>query len=255
MRVLILTSNKIRHKYYIQQLSKSFNVVGVISEPKVKYYNKVIKESALVREHFEKLSVYEEKYFGSPEIPETTRVLELTKDEINSNVALDFAQECNADLVFLFGTGILKDGWLDRYPNKIINLHLGLSPFYRGSATLFWPIYNNSFNCVGVTIHIAAKKVDAGEIIDRVKPDLKIGDNYYDINMKAIKSGIDSIPSIVENHLNNNKKLIVQDLSISKLYRKSDFSEETLVQALENVGEGLSKEQIKEIYHSEECNC
>ena len=255
MRVLILTSNKVRHKYYIQQLSQSFNVVGVISEPKLKYYNKVIKESSLVREHFEKLSVYEKKYFGNPQIPESAQVLELTKDEINSDVALNFAKECNADLLFLFGTGILKDGWLDLYPNKIINLHLGLSPFYRGSATLFWPIYNNSLSCVGVTIHIAAKKVDAGEIIDRVKPQLEVGDNYYDINMKAIKAGIDSIAQTIKSYLNNEKKLMIQDLSKSMLYTKSDFSEEKLIKALDNVGEGLSEEQIKEIYYSEECNC
>jgi len=178
----------------------------------------------------------------------------LTKDEINSEMALSFAKDKNPDVIFLFGTCILKDIWLDKFPNKIINLHLGLSPFYRGSATLFWPIYNNCISCVGVTVHITSKKVDAGEIIARFKPNLEKGDDYYDINLKAIKAGIDSIASVSIDYINGNRSTIKQDLSKSKLYKKSDFSEKKLQIALKNIGNGLTIEQIEQIKSSKECN-
>lgn len=254
MRALVLTSNKKRHKYYVQKIAENLEVVGVISEPKVRYYNELKENSLIVKEHFNKLSQYEEKYLGNPKFPEDIQILKLTKDEINSDTALSFAKDKNPDIIFLFGTCILKDIWLDTFPNKIINLHLGLSPFYRGSATLFWPIYNNCISCVGVTIHITSKKVDAGEIIARFKPHLEKGDNYYDINLKAIKAGIDSIVSVSTDYINGNRSPLKQDLSKSKLYKKSDFSEKKLQIALKNIGNGLTIEQIERIKSSKECN-
>ena len=254
MKALVLTSNKKRHKYYVQKIAENLEVVGVISEPKVKYYNELKENSLLVKEHFNMLSQYEEKYLGNPKFPENIHILKLTKDEINSEMALNFAKNKNPDVIFLFGTCILSDIWLDTFQNKIINLHLGLSPFYRGSATLFWPIYNNCISCVGVTIHITSKKVDAGEIIARLKPYLEKGDNYYDINLKAIKAGIDSIVPVTKEYINGNRLPLKQDLSKSKLYKKSDFSEKKLQIALKNIGSGLTIEQIDQIKSSKECN-
>lgn len=41
MKAVIITSNGLRHKYFAQKISEEFEVVGVISEPKKNYYNKV----------------------------------------------------------------------------------------------------------------------------------------------------------------------------------------------------------------------
>jgi methionyl-tRNA formyltransferase len=179
----------------------------------------------------------------------------LSKDKLNSEEVVNFAKSKKPDVIFLFGTGILNQVWLEAFPNKIINLHLGLSPYYRGSATLFWPIYNGQYNCIGVTVHIAAKKVDAGAIIARIKPSLEIGDNYYDINLKAIKKGIDLMPQIVIDYFNGNKDTISQNLKISKLYKKSDFTEEKLNSVLEKLKKGITTEIIEGIKTSKECNC
>jgi methionyl-tRNA formyltransferase len=255
LKAIVLTSNKVRHKYYVQQISKYFNVVGVISEPKIKYYNKVFDQSAKVREHFKKLEEYEVKYLNNLTFPKKIDVLELSKDKLNSEEVVNFAKSKKPDVIFLFGTGILNQVWLEAFPNKIINFHLGLSPYYRGSATLFWPIYNGQYNCIGVTVHIAAKKVDAGAIIARIKPSLEIGDNYYDINLKAIKKGIDLMPQIVIDYFNGNKDTISQNLKISKLYKKSDFTEEKLNSVLEKLKKGITTEIIEGIKTSKECNC
>ena len=255
MKAIVLTSNKVRHKYYVQQISKYFDVLGVISEPKNKYYNKVFDQSEKVREHFKKLEKYELKYLNSSTFPKKIDVLELSKDKLNSQEVVDFAKSKKPDVIFLFGTGILKQVWLEAFPNKIINLHLGLSPYYRGSATLFWPIYNGQYNCIGVTIHIAAKKVDAGAIIARIKPSLEIGDNYYDMNLKAIKKGIDLMPQIVIDYFNGKKDTISQNMRISKLYKKSDFTEEKLNSVLKKLESGITNKVIEDIKTSKECNC
>ena len=80
-------------------------------------------------------------------------------------------RKVNPEFILLFGTEILSEEWLKRFRNKIINIHLGLSPYYRGSATLFWPFYNNDIGHLGTTIHETVSKVDAGRIIKNIYPD------------------------------------------------------------------------------------
>ena len=127
-----------------------------------------------------------------------------------------------------------------------INLHLGLSPFYKGSGTLFWPIHNNEFSCIGTTCHILDEKIDNGPIISRTKPDLRQGDDYYAINLKAIHNGIKNFPISVMDFLNNNITPQKQDIKIrSRIYKKADFNEEALLKAMDNIGGGLTIQQIK----------
>jgi methionyl-tRNA formyltransferase len=255
MRALILTSNSLRHRYFAKILSKNFDLVGMISEKKKNYYIKEQEKSEFVAEHFERLAESERKYFiEGQDLPELD-ILELSKNDINSAEAIAWAEKRKPEIIFLFGTGILREVWLDKY-KTIINLHLGLSPFYRGSATLFWPFYNNEISCVGATIHLAVKDVDAGAILKRVKPELEVGDDYYSINHKAIKKTIDLIPVVTSEYLDGTLKAIEQDIDPEvHVYKKKDFTEATLKKALANIGEGLSAEQLRIINESSVCNC
>ena len=255
MRALILTSNSLRHRYFAKVLSQSFDLVGMISERKKNYYLNEREKSEFVSHHFDRLAESEKIYFSAgQDLPEFD-ILQLAKRDINSDEALSWAEERRPDIIFLFGTGILRDVWLDKY-KTIINLHLGLSPFYRGSATLFWPFYNNEIACVGATIHLAVKDVDAGPILKRVKPDFEVGDDYYSINHKAIKKTIDAIPATVLDYLSGTLKVLEQDIDpAAHVYKKKDFTEAALRTALANIGEGLSNVQVRTIKESSLCNC
>ena len=48
----------------------------------------------------------------------------------------------STDVVLVFGTGILREALLSAFPGRLINIHLGLSPYYRGAGTNFWPLVN-----------------------------------------------------------------------------------------------------------------
>lgn len=253
-RVVVLTSNKYRHRYFIDVVNQNFNLTGLITEEKNNYYTQQKEESQFISEHFKSLSKYEKKYFGDIEYPNVD-TLHLNKQEINTTKVKQWAVDKKPDLILLFGTGILDKDWLNLFHNKIINTHLGLSPYYRGTATLFWPFVNKELECVGTTIHIAAEKVDAGDIIARIKPDITLGDNYYDINMKAIKKSIDVLPHVMEKYFTNTMKLIKQDITQSKLYKKSDFNEDVLIAALDFVKNGITKELLDNIKGSKKCSC
>ena len=234
---LILTSNSPRHMYFANIMEKTFNAVGIISEPKNDYFEKQIEESPIVKKHFHNLASYEKKYLGQYDSFPPSPLLRIKKNEINQPETLRWAKEKNAEVVLLFGTGILSEEWLGLFNERVINLHLGYSPRYRGSATLFWPFVNDELEFVGATIHLAELKVDAGAIVKIVTPDILEQDNYYDINFKTIKKSIDVFPGVVNAFVRGEISPLMQKKEDQKyLYRKKDFTEEELRKVLKKYG-------------------
>lgn len=255
MRALVLTASSFRHEYFAQTISEHFDVCGIISQPKRQYYKKSVYESEKVLIHFERLKKVEEEYFGAASGYISTRKEDvLFADDINRESVVRWAVDKNPDVVFLFGTKILGAEWIGLF-ETIINLHLGLSPYYRGSATLFWPFVNRELHCVGATIHLAVEKVDAGPILKRVRPDIVVGDDYYDINCKAIKTGIDAVPSAAKNYLEGDLLAMNQsEMEKGKVWKKADFDVNALVKALSYLEDGITQQQLEEAKRDSICN-
>ena len=90
------------------------------------------------------------------------------------------------EVVLVFGTGLLKTPIIDSFPGRIINIHLGLSPYYRGAGTNFWPLVNGEPEYCGATIHFLDAGVDTGPIIAHVRPVIQSGDGPHDIGNRTI---------------------------------------------------------------------
>ena len=63
MRAIVLTSDGLRHKYFLKVISENFDLVGAVYEDKGEYYKKQIEESNAVEEHFNRLSSTEKEFF------------------------------------------------------------------------------------------------------------------------------------------------------------------------------------------------
>ena len=233
MRILAVTSSSERHRFLCRQIAQEHELVGIISEDKGLYYSMQIENSKLIQQHFQLLKSSEIEMFGEGGFP-SVPMLELPKSRINDEFTLNWAMSCKPDVVVLFGTGILHTSWLSAFHDRIINIHLGHSPYYRGSATLFWPFYNGDLEHLGVTLHLAADKVDAGEILKIIRPKMLRG-NYYDITNRLIKDSLCAVSSIASSYWSGQLVPISQDLSIGRVYRKSDFSEDALKKVLQTM--------------------
>lgn len=229
-----------------------FDVVDVLTEPKKNYFTKPRQDSLLVAKHFEDLAAAEQNFFCDGEC---TEVDFSTVDDLNSSKAVTYAKSLSPDVICLFGTSILKDGWLEAFPNRIVNLHLGLSPFYRGSATLFWPFYFQELECLGSTIHLAVERVDAGAILQRIKARFLPGDTYYAVTTRLIRDSIDTFPRAVKHYLDGSCAPFEQGMALGRLMKKSDFNEAVLRQVLAYVGTGLGSEEVDRIAKSSKCLC
>ena len=128
-------------------------------------------------------------------------------------------------------------GWLADFliNKKCLNIHIGVSPFYRGANCNFWAAYDMNYEYIGGTIHFLAKGLDSGPIIDLVFPNLNNCENAFDFTMKSVRSSQDYLIDLLEKGVDlklikanaQNKELLIR-------YSKNiDFNESVAQEFIE----------------------
>ena len=191
-----------RHLYFLNQINNKFQLIGGILE---KRENSMPEPPDSISEldrknfirHFKQRDLNEKKYFGNQDIPKI-HILNVKENELNSEKSVQFINKLNPDLVIIFGCGLIKNPLFNVLPVNSINLHLGLSPRYRGSATLFWPFYFLEPNLAGTTFHYIVDEPDAGDIIHQSVPILETGDGIHDVSCKAVITATKDAIKLIE---------------------------------------------------------
>ena len=243
MKIVLLTSTSLRHKYIANQLATKHNLELVVTELKSSKIEDTsglpIEEEAFVEKHFKGRLRSEQKYFGTTNrFPENTKHIELKHGEINSKQIFEMLKEVNPNIIVLFGTSIIKAPIIDYFENRIINLHLGLSPYYRGSATNLFPLLDNAVEAIGATIHLATSKVDNGPILHQIRPDLLGDESLHDIGNKVILKAGNVLPDVLDAY----ERKIIKGERIKgrgKLCKISDLTTDVLYEIYDNIDTGL----------------
>ena len=76
------------------------------------------------------------------------------------------------DILLVYGTTIIKPHIFSLARVLALNLHTGIAPRYRGADTIFWPLYNEEPEWVGVTVHVLDEGVDSGPVIFTGRPEI-----------------------------------------------------------------------------------
>lgn len=80
------------------------------------------------------------------------------------NEKLDNMELSGYDFIISFGyRHIIKKNIIDKFPNKIINLHISLLPYNRGADPNLWSYLEDTPK--GVTIHYIDENIDTGDIL------------------------------------------------------------------------------------------
>jgi len=93
---------------------------------------------------------------------------------------------------------------------KAINMHMGLSPYYRGSSCNFWALFDSNTHLVGSSIHLLSKGLDNGKILYHALPSHK-SRNLYEYTMSSVLSAHLSLVKRIKNRSVFNFKPIIQD--------------------------------------------
>lgn len=245
-RIVLVTSNHLRHRWVAEQLAQAAELMAVIAEQKPAdspaQNTEVDRET---RDYFNERAGREKHWFGS--VPDfeslAPRILRVPWRGTNTSAAFDFVREQAPDLVILFGCCIVRDPLLGEFSGRIVNMHLGLSPYYRGSATNFWPLVDGLPECVGVTIHHATAAVDGGEIISQARPEAREADGVHDLGCKAIMAGTETLCRLAAvGRLPAGRR----QAKGGKLCRRADYTVDALRALQERLAAGMMAEYVRD---------
>lgn len=140
----------------------------------------------------------------------------------NGADCLALLHEIRPDVIAVYGTGVIKPPVIELAGKAILNMHTGLSPFYRGSDTIFWPLHNEEPELVGVTVHVLDPGIDSGAIIATGKPPIEADDDEDSLFCKAVILGSGLYAEAVRAAATDALEHAPQQLHTGKEYRFID---------------------------------
>jgi phosphoribosylglycinamide formyltransferase 1 len=248
MRLAIFTSNALRHKYLANTLAALVQDCMVVVEAKPGDGVEQSPEADTLAKHFAGRYAEEVRYFRGNDLLHRSS-LPVLHGEVNSGVVLDAIDGFQPDAAVVFGASIIREPLLSRISvGRFINLHLGLSPYYRGSGTNFWPFVNRELQYVGATLlHIDAG-IDTGDIIAHVRPEFTPDDTVHSAGCKTIRDGVMAIADclrIVEAGRPLSRVRQWKDAACDRFYRKRDVTEATVIEYQRNIDAGVVKDYLE----------
>lgn len=205
MKLILFSGNHPRHLFVNSEIIKYFdNTLVIIMEREELQPSPTndltAHDKSLFLKHFSNRYKIETDTYSNlkaEEVYKNCNTIYIKPEELNTEGIANKVKEFDADFCFIFGANLILDPVINNLPKDRINLHLGLSPWYKGAATLFWPFYNLKPQFCGVTFHQITKKVDAGEIIHQSVPQLRNGDKIHDVGAKCVLKAKKDIKKII----------------------------------------------------------
>ncbi len=191
MRITLFSSNQPRHINLARELSAIADSVYFVSEVNTVFPGKLndfFKKSDAMQKYFNNVITAEQKAFGDIAfLPSNVRTLALKCGDLSMVSKEQLADALSSDVFVVFGASYIK-GWLIDFLVKrnAFNIHMGLSPYYRGSSCNFWALYDENPAYVGATIHMLSKGLDSGAMLFHCVPSLEGEDTLFDFTMRSV---------------------------------------------------------------------
>lgn len=231
MRLLLMSGNHPRHLFVMRRIVSEFpdyRVIVMKREPTLpEVPNRIARSDAnLFDRHFRQRQHVEDAVFGTiapSDVFMDDSTLTIASNELNSSTTAAFVTAARPDACVVFGPDLIKTPVLECLPEFTVNVHLGLSPWYRGSATLFWPFYFMQPQMAGVTIHHLVKSADAGGIIAQSRPNLTTGMGIHDVGAAAVVRAVDDILGILRRRASGRVIEATKQTTTGRLFLVRDF--------------------------------
>ncbi len=138
-------------------------------------------------------------------------------DNVNDDRVIEFVNSLNPKVVMVCGTRLIKKRIIDGIEAPLINIHVGITPKYRGVHGGYWALANNDPQHCGVTVHLIDTGIDTGGIISQsiIHPTKK--DNFCTYTLLQIIEGLKCIKEAIGQIESNSLKIKETKLE-SKLY-------------------------------------
>ncbi len=133
------------------------------------------------------------------------KIIVLSNTDVSSSTVLDsICKEENVSWIVLAGyLRLVPSNFIDRFENKIINLHPALLPKFGGKGmfgqNVHRAVVESGERESGITIHFVNKEFDKGQIIAQFRCNVSQEDTAEDIDKKIRVLEQSYLPVVVEN--------------------------------------------------------
>lgn len=253
-RIVILTGAELRHDFFRRflALQPGINVLRSYCEGTEKSLRNLVRRQQGAKSwrerHLQARDCAEQDFFRLfiETTPDRSIPCHIPKGDINLQEHVEAIRNLQPDLLVAYGCSIIRSSLLQDFAGRFVNIHLGLSPWYRGSGTNFWPLVNDEPELVGVTfMHIDAG-VDTGRIIHQMRADICWADTPHTIGNRLIRDMAGIAARLVQRFDTLCEMPSPPRPSQERYYRKQDFTEEAVAQLYENFQNGMIQRYLAE---------
>ena len=228
MKITLFTSNQNRHNYLINLLSDISDEIFVVQERRTVFPGTV---SETMKKYFAKVNDAQFKLFGNSYANSSSKnikILPILSGDLNKCSLTFLSSFLKSDIYIVFGSSYIKGKLADYLvKQKAINIHMGISPYYRGSDCNFWALHDDNPHLVGATIHMLSKGLDSGPMLYHAMSNIK--SNPFEYTMSTVKSAFHSIAERIKDRSIFEIKSEIQDKSKEVRYsKKEEFNEKII---------------------------
>lgn len=152
-------------------------------------------------------------------------------DSVNTKEFVEYLEKLEIDFIVVVAFGqIIGDLLLEKFKDRIINLHPSLLPKYRGASPMQFTLLNGDKKTAPTTMLIE-KGMDSGDILIQDAVEIPSDFNYYqleekmsDLGSKAILKTLLDFDNIYKNRTKQDDSLATYTTKISKEMGKIDWN-------------------------------
>lgn len=230
MRIAVFTSNQARHLHLVEALREVADEIVLVQECTTIFPGEVadfFAKSPVMQRYFEQVIRAEQRIFGRPRLlnfPGQHISLRMGDLSLLDPDALRPALDC--DLHIVFGASYIRGALAERLiERKAVNIHMGVSPYYRGSSCNFWALYDGRADLVGSTIHRLSSGLDSGKMLFQALPPRRPTE-LFDLGMEAVRAAHLALVAAVADGSLLSLEPVRQDKSLQLRYtRNADFTD------------------------------
>ena len=213
LKVIVLTSETPANVWLVNQLLAQFHVVGMVIERRpqaITRREKYQRRLRMIKRHglgrtlnrllynwfrsrvFSGSSdkvVKEELFPGNSEVEYLRPVESLIVGNINDPACVAFIERHAPDVLAVCGTNVIGQRVFSLPQRGTVNIHTGITPEYRSADPIFWALYRNEPEKVGVTIHFVDSGIDTGPVIHQDRVPVYSGDTLATLYVRCIRRG------------------------------------------------------------------
>jgi hypothetical protein len=230
MQITVFTSNQPRHLALIESLASIASEVFAIQECNTVFPGQVqdfFGKSPVMQDYFSRVLAAEREVFGDVRFPPpNVRQLSVKMGDVNRLDVAALEPAMGADVFIVFGASYIKGPLCDRLvQRRAINIHMGVSPYYRGSSTNFWAMYDRRPQFVGATVHVLSSGLDSGPMLFHALPQPAAVDPFV-FGMRAVRSAHVALVEHLKQRTLFDLAPVAQDRSKEVRYtRNADFTD------------------------------